>query len=186
MFHNRMICLLAAILVCAKHAVATSSDPYIPLTPDVGETTNATNAAVNGSAPSNNYICCNKNSRPLYFDCMLAIFKLPEKHDPGSFHQGKPDDIFRLPKEVSAGSCTARVNIVPGQTDVTSWNNLRFLATSTDGLCHSGQGNLGKSGGTITGGDDGLIRIDLFKLGTPDLQVGSNDCVTPGVTSDSS
>ena len=49
---------------------------------------------------------------PDYYDCLQAIFQLPSPPGSGSFHNGPPDDVFRLPVRKKHGSCRVRVELV--------------------------------------------------------------------------
>ena len=48
---------------------------------------------------------------PTIADCQLAIDQLPKVVDWGIFHNGDPDDPFRLPIEKTLGSCTVSVQM---------------------------------------------------------------------------
>lgn len=48
---------------------------------------------------------------PAYFDCVQAILQLPNLQGQGSFHNGAPDDVFRLPVEKTHESCRVRVEL---------------------------------------------------------------------------
>ena len=48
---------------------------------------------------------------PALTDCLSAIGELPRIGGAGSFHNGLPDDPYRLPVEKMVGSCTVRVEM---------------------------------------------------------------------------
>lgn len=48
---------------------------------------------------------------PNYYDCLYAIFQLPDLDGDGSFHNGPPNDPFRLPVAKTHGTCRVRVEL---------------------------------------------------------------------------
>ncbi len=60
---------------------------------------------------------------PDYYDCAHAIFQLPSFSDYGFFHNGVPNDPFRLPVAQTNESCRVRVELrhEGGSTEVSSW-----------------------------------------------------------------
>lgn len=48
---------------------------------------------------------------PSYYDCARAIFQLPDLVGEGSFHNGGPDDVFRLPVRKTQGTCAVRIEL---------------------------------------------------------------------------
>lgn len=48
---------------------------------------------------------------PAYYDCAQAILQLPRPEGRGAFHNGLPDDIFRLPVEKEFESCRVKVEL---------------------------------------------------------------------------
>lgn len=62
------------------------------------------------------YDCIPKSSfftkRPKFTDCVDAIIKLPRIDGYGSFHNGPPDDPYRLPVRESLRTCVISVEMV--------------------------------------------------------------------------
>lgn len=48
---------------------------------------------------------------PEFFDCVNAIRQLPRINGYGSFHNGGPEDLYKLPVEKTAGTCTVSVEL---------------------------------------------------------------------------
>ena len=63
-----------------------------------------------------NWQCIPKPSRrskvPKFIDCIHALTQLPSHEGQGSFHNGPPDDPYRLPVEKTVDSCTVSVELV--------------------------------------------------------------------------
>ena len=61
------------------------------------------------------YQCIPKRSRftkvPDFIDCINAFWQLSQSDDDGSFHNGPPDDPFRLPVEKTVSTCTVSVEL---------------------------------------------------------------------------
>lgn len=49
---------------------------------------------------------------PDYYDCAQAIFQLPDLVGEGAFHNGEPDDVFRLPVRKTHGTCAVRIELI--------------------------------------------------------------------------
>ena len=62
------------------------------------------------------YRCIPKISRyskvPKFIHCIHALNQLPRYEGQGSFHNGPPDDLFRLPVETTVETCTVGVELV--------------------------------------------------------------------------
>lgn len=60
--------------------------------------------------------CIPKPSRrskyPKFIDCIHALMQLPRYEGEGSFHNGPPDDPFRLPVEKTVETCTVSVELM--------------------------------------------------------------------------
>ena len=63
-----------------------------------------------------NWQCIPKPSRrskvPKFIDCIDALMQLPRYEGQGSFHNGPPDDPYRLPVERTVNTCTVSVELV--------------------------------------------------------------------------
>ena len=87
------------------------------------------------------YQCIPKPSRrskvPEFMDCIHALNQLPRYEGQGSFHNGPPDDPFRLPLEKTVETCTVRVGLVHqgSTTDAGEWLILLDAALSSGREC---------------------------------------------------
>ncbi len=103
-------------------------------------------------------------------DCLLAVLQLPKEHDPGHFHRGGPNDIFRLPLPSRSGGCTVTVDLVNDPKDggdYTSWTNIIAVCGAMINACAVGYFPGGYTGGTIQTGSAEKIRITAGRIRNP-------------------
>ena len=96
-------------------------------------------------------------------DCLQAALLLPDGSDPGPFHNGNPDDEYRLPMVKVFGSCMATVSLPEGGRDRSSWDHISYVASQMAVICAKGQFPFGQTGGVTTAGHDNSIRVTLEK-----------------------
>lgn len=72
---------------------------------------------------------------PDYYDCANAILQLPDYDDMGPFHNGPPNDPFRLPISKKHASCRVRVELAhEGRS--TEWASWQFLKSKASTLAN--------------------------------------------------
>ena len=74
---------------------------------------------------------------PKFTDCVNAISQLPKIKGYGSFHNGGPDDPYKLPVEKTAGTCTVSVELAhQGSTrEAGDWRFILEAALSLSRRC---------------------------------------------------
>ena len=113
------------------------SPPTITILP-----TNLTRSPSSSSSPPLNSIfnCVRKSwfaPCPDYFDCARAILELPDYESVGSFHNGPPNDPFRLPLSKTEGTCRVRIELAHegGSTQGGSWHIVVARSLSLAHMC---------------------------------------------------
>ena len=96
-------------------------------------------------------------------DCLQAALLLPDGSDPGAFHNGNPDDEYRLPVVKVFDSCMATVSLTEGAQDRSSWDHISYVASQMAVICAKGQFPFGQTGGVTSAGHHNLIRVTLEK-----------------------
>lgn len=96
---NLSILSILTILLLSRHIHALTLTHPLTLTPPLAHQ----NTCIPKRTP---FTSC-----PDYYDCLRAIFALPDLQGEGAFHNGAPDDVFRLPVEETRGSCRVRVEL---------------------------------------------------------------------------
>lgn len=94
-------------------------------------------------------------------DCLQAALLLPDGSDPGNFHNGNPDDEFKLPIVSPYESCVATVSVPNGVRDRSSWDHISYVASQMAVICVVGQYPFGQTGGVTTAGVGNNIRVSL-------------------------
>lgn len=87
--------------------------------PAILQPANLTSTTLNATPPTNDWECRSGGStstpRPSLGACALALAQLPKSNAEGVFHgAGAGDDAYKLPHEVTVGSCTLRIAIAEG------------------------------------------------------------------------
>ena len=106
-----------------------------------------------------------KSKRAETRDCTNALTGgLPTNIQRGSFHSDGPNDAFKLPFISNVDSCTILVDIVVGQTELTSWLAIHQRVGELIDACAVGSPTYGKTGGATTTGTDDMITLVVGKL----------------------
>lgn len=105
--------------------------------------------------------------------CLQAAIALPEGPDPGYFHNGGVDDLYKLPKIKIVGPCMVTVSIRGAKTDRSTWDHISYVASQMAAICVNGQYPRGTTGGVKYAGLAGNIRVTLEKA--PGVSSSDND-----------
>ena len=97
-------------------------------------------------------------------DCLRAILKLPESPEQGNFHTGEPFDLWTLPIIKPHESCRVTVTMNDDRMhELATWDRVVQTASTLISLCSHGQFPLGRSGGQVSMGSGGLLKIVVEK-----------------------
>lgn len=94
-------------------------------------------------------------------DRLQAALLLPDGSDAGYFHNGNPDNDFRLPVIKTYDSCVAIVSLTQASPDRSSWDHISYVASQMAAICSVGQYPVGQTGGVTSAGYQNHIRVSL-------------------------
>lgn len=98
-------------------------------------------------------------------DCIAASLRIPESAVQETFNTNKPRNSWTLPWWYSHETCNITVTISEGLRETASWDRIAQKTMGLIDLCSSGQYPIGRTGGSLTMGSGGLIRLRVEKAG---------------------
>lgn len=153
----------AVVLVLSSLTLALAATLPIPST-RFPTLIAAQNVTLNSA---NQNLHCEPSYNPFNFfymsshTCGEAILKLPKSGPEGIFHDGFPEDPFRLPVSRQAGNCNITVSMANlGVFETSRWSDIRSEASLLNTICSGRLRNL-YIGGSVTTGDRNNILIKI-------------------------